>query len=283
LRDLGERPAIGELIELLEAIELPPSDERASERVLLAEPLEVRARRFRAVVLCGLCEGEFPIPAPSEPFFSDERRREIAFASGLALRPVEDGLARERHLLYAAVSRATEQLLISYRSSDEEGNLVLPSPFLADIKELFVEEWSARRRRRLLADVVWSPEDAPTARERERALATRGPARQSANGAGAGQLEPTYRLTESALRRVRHARIVSAGALEAFAACPVKWLIERELEPKPLAPEPEPIARGKYMHGVLEQLLRQLGRPVTQESLPEAKRMLEVIVDRRPP
>ena len=127
---------------------------------MLAEPLPIRARRFRAVFVCGLQEGEFPLPARPEPFLSDERRFELAAGSGLRLGPREDSLARERYLFYAAVSRATERVVLSYRSSDEEGNLALPSPFLADVADVLVG-WPARRRR-LLADVVWPAEAAPT-------------------------------------------------------------------------------------------------------------------------
>ncbi len=101
--------------------------------VLLADPLAVRARRFRVVFVCGCNEGEFPLPGASEPFLSDEHRYEIALASGLRLPAAEDALARERYLFYAAVSRASERVAFSYRSSDEEGNLALPSPFIADV------------------------------------------------------------------------------------------------------------------------------------------------------
>ena len=69
------------------------------------------------------------------------------------------------------MSRATELVVLAYRSSDEEGNIALPSPFIDDVAELFVPEWRDRRRRRLLADVVWDPGLAPTARELARSLA----------------------------------------------------------------------------------------------------------------
>src|SRR5208283_1248659 len=94
--------------------------------VLIAEPLAVRARRFRVVLVCGLCEGEFAELGGIDPFLSDERRRELALHAGLALGASEDALARERHLMYASCSRARERLVLSYRSSDEEGNIVLP-------------------------------------------------------------------------------------------------------------------------------------------------------------
>jgi ATP-dependent helicase/DNAse subunit B len=263
-------PSGPELVALLEELTVPaPAPGDGAEAVLLAEPLEVRARRFRAVFVCGLQEGEFPRPSSPEPFLSDERRFELAAASGLRLRAREDALPAERYLFYAALSRATERVFLAYRSSDEEGNLALPSPFIADVAELLSTDWPARRRRRLLADVVWDAERAPTERERARAAADR--------GAAPGGEAPARRrvLGAEALGRMRHSEILSAGALEAYANCPVRWLIERELQPQPLTPEPEAMARGSLMHDVLERVLRELDGPVTPGTLTAARAILD--------
>jgi RecB family exonuclease len=273
LRELGQPLSAAELIELLETLPVTAGRPPAPGAVLLAEPLELRARRFRAVFVCGLQEGEFPRPATPEPFLSDEQRRELALCSGLFLRQREDALARERYLFYACVSRATEFVGLSYRSSDEEGNLALPSPFIADVSELLVASWTERRRTRLLADVVWSAEAAPTPREQARARAS---ARAPSAGEGPA---PVRRLGAGALGHVRHQRILSAGALESYADCPVRWLVERELQPTRFDPEPEPISRGNLMHAALEQLLRRLEGPVTEASLPEALTILDEVLD----
>jgi ATP-dependent helicase/DNAse subunit B len=182
LKAIDERLSGPELIELLETLELAPRRVSPIGAVLLAEPLGIRARRFRVAFVCGLCEGEFPLAGTSEPFLSDEQRRELALVSGLRLTPREDTLALERYLFYSAVSRATEQVVFSYRSSDEEGNLILPSPFIADLVELFGAPWRDRRRRRLLADVTWSAEEAPTAREYARAQVAAGAPRTAQRG-----------------------------------------------------------------------------------------------------
>ena len=145
-----------------------------------ADPLSIRARRFAAVLVAGLQEGEFPRGAVPDPFLSDELRRELAAASGLRLRLGEDPLHRERYLLYACVSRATQRLVLSYRSSDEEGNLALPSPFLRDVADLLTPDWWSARRRRLLADVVWPAAEAPTEFERRRAEAAAAAPRRAA-------------------------------------------------------------------------------------------------------
>ena len=277
LKDLREAPRGRELVDLLERLEVSDQGGGRPGAVLITEPLAIRARRFRAVVVCGLQEGEFPRQGTPEPFLSDERRREVAAASGLRLPLSEDALARERYLFYAAVSRATERLILSYQSSDEEGNLQLPSPFIADVADLFDPGWPERRRRRLLGDVVWPPAAAPTQRELERALA-------AAAAPTSGEVPPPdLDLSPQALARVRHSRVLSAGALEMFATCPVRWLVERELQPEPLQGEAEPLVRGSYIHDTLEQVLLQLDGPVTRETLPEALRILEEQMEELPP
>jgi ATP-dependent helicase/nuclease subunit B len=269
LDELEARPTAVELLGLLRTLEVPATEAASDAAVLLAEPLAIRARRFRAVLVCGLCEGEFPAAGAVEPFLSDDRRHELALASGLALEQRGDNLARERYLLYACLSRATDKLVLSYRSSDEDGNLVLPSPFLADVAELFVPEWRERRRRRLLADVVWDPAQAPTTREQRLSLAAAGAGiAPAAGGPEARTLGPSTR------PYVRHREILSGGALESFAQCPVKWLVERQLQPRELGPEPEPMVRGNFMHSVLEQLFGRLGGPLTETSVVRAEQLV---------
>ena len=158
--------------------------------------------------------------------------------------------------------------MLSFRSSDEEGNLALPSPFIDDVAELLDPEWRERRRRRLLGDVVWPPELAPTEREVRHALAAAAPLPVVA------LTSPPQTLSEGALVHVRHNRIVSGGALELYATCPVKWLVERELSPPRFEPESDPFAKGSYMHRVLEEVIGRLDGPITPESLPDAERIL---------
>ena len=267
-----------ELLELLQSVEVAAGVAPGPGDVLIAEPLAIRARRFRRVIVTGLCEGEFPSPQATsgDPFLGDDRRHELALASGLAL-PVEvDPLARERYLLYSCASRATERLTFSFRSSDEEGNAVTPSVFLSDVAALFVPDWSERRRSRLLADVVWSPELAPTSRERELAQAA------LLSPAGSSREPSTVALGDAALAHVRHTKVVSAGALELFASCPVRWLIERQLHAEDLEPDSEPLARGNLMHKVLERVIAELDGPLSTATLPEAERLLRVAMAQTP-
>jgi ATP-dependent helicase/DNAse subunit B len=119
--------------------------------------------------------------------------------------------------------------------------------------------------------VAWTPETAPTEVEWERAVALAGPDRSPP---GPDRLESPDVLDSLAARDR-----LSAAALEAYADCPVKWLVERELRPDALEPDPEPMVRGRYAHKVLEltyqRLREQTGQArVTPDNLAQAERIL---------
>jgi ATP-dependent helicase/DNAse subunit B len=248
--------------ELLEALGgLPVREPSVDGAVLVADPLAIRARRFRAVFVCGLQEGVFPRHPMPEPFLDDAARIALAKASGIVLPRHEDVLARERYLLYAAVSRPEEVLFLSFRSSDEEGDPVQPSAFVDDVRALFTDELWERRGRRLLAEVTWPAAAAPTPHELRRARAAEQDCPEPPP-LGAPATAPV--LAGLAARDTEAAR-----GLETFAGCGVKWLIESVLRPRRAEPDPEPMRRGSIAHAVLEQTLRRSGR-LTRDSLPAA-------------
>ncbi|MDA0163919.1 PD-(D/E)XK nuclease family protein [Solirubrobacter ginsenosidimutans] len=254
---LGEQdPALaGSPSELLDAIggievrETAPVED-GMPGVLLADPLAIRARRFRGILVCGLQEGELPQRPQPEPFLDDSARFDLAVASGLVLPRHEATLPRERSLFYACVSRPEEALFLSFRSSDEEGGPQQPSPFLDDVRALFTDALWEDRGRRLLAEITWPPAEAPTPHELRRAQAAGGEAPDPA---------PLQAPSDQQVLTLLAARDrESARGLETFATCPVKWLIEHVLKPDPVDADPLPMQRGSLAHEVLERTLQGL-------------------------
>jgi len=245
------RAALAELRELARrAPELAPSSASDLARVLgrvefvsgarpgpgtvaVLDPLELRARRVRALFLVGLCEGVFPARSRPQPILSDEERLQLAQASGLILGEAHDQLAAERYLLYAALSRPQETLYLSWHLASDDGDPVSRSLFVDDVLDLFDGALFASRERRALG----TADDAPAPVTRTRPL---GPLRS----------EPVL----SGLRE----HVWSASSLQSWIGCPVRWFVERMLRPGAIDPDAEPLAQGALAHAALRDTLEGL-------------------------
>jgi len=246
-RSLAPSPA--ELVALLDELPVPIGERPAPGRVTVTDPLSLRARRVRALFACGLQEGVFPAAPRAEPFFGDAERDEIAQASGLRLRR-RDELGDERYLFYATVSRPEERLYLSWHEAGDDGEQAVRSFFVSDVCDLFGPQLSERRRMRTLGEVGWPPGTQPTERERLRAAAAAGPRHREA---------PIAPLSDPVLvGELRERPTWSASGIELWAGCPVKWFVERRLNPEGLTPDPELMLRGALAHAVLEATLRGL-------------------------
>jgi ATP-dependent helicase/DNAse subunit B len=227
----------GELARVLARVEFYSGERPAPGAVAVLDPLALRARRVRALFVCGLQEGVFPARARPQPLLSDEERRRLAEVSGLWLGEQEDVLASERYLLYAAVSRPEQRLTLSWHVADDEGETTSRSLFVDDVCDLFGASLSERRARRPLGAVDGLRADRP----------------RPANGSG----DP---LRDELLLRGLREHLWSATSIEKWISCPVAWFVERMLRPEPFEPDPEPFARGGLAHAALKDTLDGLRR-----------------------
>jgi hypothetical protein len=218
--------------------ETPPEE----DTITLTTPLALRARRVRALFVCGLQEGTFPAPPPAPAYLDEEERRALALA-GVRLDVPGDAVGAERYLLYACVSRPEEVLVASWHVADDEGNATPRSLFVDDLVELFGEGLLAGRRRRVLASIASPP---PVAAD---------PPVGAGCAMGLGALVDPRVLAE-----LGGSRRWSPSGLECFAACPVRWFVERFLRPAGLDPEAEQLAEGAAIHAVLKEVLEGLRR-----------------------
>ncbi len=257
LRELAHEDAslaprdAGALAQALARLELHAGAEHGAGRVAVVDPLELRARRVEALFLCCLQEGVFPAPARAQPLLAEEERRALAESSGLLLGAPVDALARERYLLYAAVSRPRRLLALSWHVADDDGEPRARSLFVDDVCDLFHESLQDTVARRALGAFAGAPQQVST-------------------GLAAGQA--TVRpLADELLRAELSARPWSASSLETWLACPVRWFVERMLRPQELEPESEPLARGALAHAVLRDVLEGLRRETGSARLTPAR------------
>jgi ATP-dependent helicase/DNAse subunit B len=231
--------AAGELARSLERVELFSGEGGrgpSSGAVAVLDPLALRARRVRVLFVCRLQEGIFPARARPQPFLAEDERRRLAEASGLRLGEQEDVLSAERYLLYAALSRPEEQLILSWHVSDDDGDPTSRSLFVDDICDLFAESLSQGRARRPLGAVEEMP--------------------------SGGQARPqvTRRLRDEQLLADLRGHVWSASSMERWIGCPMAWFVQRMLRPDAFEPDPEPLARGGLAHAALKDTLEGLRR-----------------------
>ena len=242
-------PNPGELLAILRDLELP-SERLEEDAVAVLDPLALRARRVRALFLCGLQANVFPASAHPPPWLSEEERRGLAEASGLRLPLPSPSLAAERYLFYAAISRPEELLALSWHSAGDNGDSTFPSLFLEDVCDLFHGDLRAQRTLRPAGAAHWPGPGRPPASWGARELAVASPPQDPP------ALQPLQ--DQQLLAELRQDRLWSASSLKNWMDCPARWFVESLLRAQDIDPDAEPLARGGLAHAVLKDTLEGL-------------------------
>jgi ATP-dependent helicase/DNAse subunit B len=286
LRELSRwRELAGELSrdDVLAAIErqtLRPQRGDEPGRVAVVDLLRARTRRFDVVFVLGLEEGSLPRRGQGSPFLEDETRRALDERGARLQRP--DPVARDRYLFYTACTRASQRLYLVREAATDDGSPREPSPFWEEVQAVFdpddVRRWT---RRRPLSALTWSLDDAPTERERLRALA--GLAAQDAVAADAlarangweRRLErarrafsrPTRLAHPLVLEQVSARTTFNVTELERFADCSSAWFVERFLDPRTIDAEVDAKLRGSVAHNALYKFFSRVPAELGVEKL----------------
>src|SRR4029450_2874965 len=169
---------------------------------------------------------------------------------------------------------------------DDEGSPAAPSPLLDDVRDLLEpappdpeqrDPLDSAIRRRSLAEVTLTTDEAPTTDELARALAAR-PRRNGVEIPPELELEPSLQATlrdrlghaaeraalspgpitpPPVLEALRERQLFGASTLEGYAVCSYRWFVDHELKPQRLDPDPDPLVHGSVIHRVLETLYRE--------------------------
>ena len=265
----------------------------AAGTVRIASPYSLRAKRFEHLFMASQQEGGIHDMDRAGPFLSATDR------SAIGMRERTDPEVQARYLFYSCLTVPTDGLWISCRTSDESGKAEQPSPLVSAVEELFERDAEGRpaveRRGRTGSDIVFDPAEAPSLPEVARGLVVAGPACGADLGDYAPGLEgslETARIVEQSTRSLASLSldliaaelaadpVFSATDIEAYAGCPYRWFIERQLSPVQFGPDPDYLTLGTLLHGVLESVYgrfpNQVPRPGT---LPDWLALLPQIVD----
>jgi ATP-dependent helicase/DNAse subunit B len=256
-----------EVLTALERARLRQAGVGEPGRVAVLDLTRARTRRFEVVFVLGLEEGSFPRRAPTSPFLNDDARRELDGRTRARLaRP--DPVSRERFLFYATCTRPSRRLYLVREAATDDGSPRQASPFWDEARALYeprdVSRWT---RRRALSVLTWPLVEAPTERERLRALAAlaiadpgEAHALAAANGwerrlarARRAFERPTRLTNPAVIADLAARRTFNATELEAFASCSSIWLVERLVSPRQIDAEVDAKLRGSIAHTTLHR------------------------------
>jgi ATP-dependent helicase/DNAse subunit B len=228
----------------------------------------------------GLEEGSLPRRGQSSPFLADDERRALDEAGARLQRP--DGVSRDRYLFYTACTRPSQRLYLVREAATDDGSPREPSPFWEEVRSAFapddVRRWTCRRP---LSALTWSLDDAPSDRERLRALADLaardGDAAEAlarANGwqrrldRARGAFSRPTRITHPLVLEQLGARTTfNVTELERFADCSSAWFVERFLDPRTIDGEVDAKLRGSVAHNALYKFFSRVPAELGVEKL----------------
>ncbi len=249
-------------------------------RVAVLDLLRARTRRFDVVFVLGLEEGSLPRRGRSSPFLEDDTRRELDERGARLQRP--DPVSRDRYLFYTACTRPSRRLYLVREAVTDDGSPREPSPFWEETRAVFdaedVRRWT---RRRPLSALTWTLDDAPTDRERLRALADLA-ARDRAAAESLAHANGWERRLERAVRSFRRPTRVTnplvleqltsrttfnVTELERFADCSSAWFVERFLDPRTIDADVDAKLRGSVAHTALYRFFSRVPKQLGVEKL----------------
>jgi ATP-dependent helicase/DNAse subunit B len=296
-RALSGEHSRDEVVAALERHTLRPRRGDEQGRVAVVDLSRARTRRFDVVFVLGLEEGSLPRRDRSTPFLDDDARRALDARGARLERP--DPASRDRYLFYTACTRPLHRLYLVREAATDDGGPREPSPFWEEVAAAFDPEDVVRwTRRRALSALTWTLDDAPTERERLRALAELA-ARDRPAAESLARSNGWERRLERAIRAFRRpTRLVSplvleqldtrttfnVTELERFADCSSAWFVERFLDPRTIDAEVDAKLRGSIAHTALYRFFSrvpaELGVEKLEPSLCEdATRLMRTCLD----
>jgi len=252
-----------------------PSGSDSAVQVLTAH--RARARRFKAVLVLGLVEGEFPRRRDRPTLLTAAQRTRLEASAGHLLPPEVD---EEEALFVRAMSRSSKFLFLSARDADDGGGFAGQSYYWSHCRSL-LRVGDDCVVRRTLADQVYPESQAPSLQQYLRTCAA---GRLSPHVAcGAGDVRPPAWKrpgglaglnSPEALQELAATGCFSPSALERYLNCPFAWFVERIVGAEDMETQVDNRLAGDLLHQVMRDSFRELkikeALPLRAENLPFA-------------
>jgi len=242
--------------------------DRRHDCVYAVDASDARQWEQPVVMVAGLTCDSFPKQVRQDIFLRDDERRELAAGQGISLPLRGRREHEERYLFYVAVTRASEQLLLSYSAYDEEGTPRPPSPYVLEVQR----HVSAEVREIPLAEQYVLPDDAVGTRDllpivadgihRDNRLAV---ALHDLGAVDRRMLAWPRRLELLRTRPIEGlpegtGRRLSASSINSYRRCPFLYLVRSVLRVQPArAHALDPLLRGNIVHDALERCAKEGG------------------------
>ncbi len=233
----------------------------ALDQVLVGAIDRARNPDLKLALVLGVNETIFPATPAAQTILTDADRDELPVALAPDLR---ERLARERYYGYIACTRSSERLVVTYSRQDAEGKALNPSPFIAQLKQIFPAlEVGSFTPEVLPGDVEHASEIAPflfSIQPRQDLLQIPVIAVLEESLGALPEPDETENLSPALAERLYGPVLRSSvSRLEEFAQCPFKFFVRvglRAGERKVF--ELDARERGNFQHDVLKIFHEQL-------------------------
>lgn len=274
------------LFRMLAKVGVPSVGGDGGDAVQVLSAQRARARRFEAVLVLGLVEGEFPGRPDVPSLLSSAQRARLDQLGGGLFAPEVD---QEEALFVSAASRARRLLYLSAREAEDDGGEAAPSRFWRSAKSL-LGVGPGEHEVRTLAELSFAPHTAPSARHYLRGCAASGvsPGRVGRDlgtdvPVRSWKSEPPQLTDSTVLEELASLECFSPSALESYSGCPFAWFIERVVGIDDLELDLDARAMGDLLHSALSATYRELAKqgllPLRLQGLPAGERVAMAAID----
>ncbi|MFQ5589962.1 MAG: PD-(D/E)XK nuclease family protein, partial [Phycisphaerae bacterium] len=256
------------------------------DQVLVGSIDRSRHPDIQAAIVLGFNDGVFPARPAEDPVLNEDDRKLLALGGLEVAPPPRDRLLDEALLVYLALTRASDALVVTYAAADNQGKALLPSPYISTIRDachgLSVTRLGDPVRRRATWDILSSRDLAGRILMEFRARPERGEDDDAVRGRWNALYDDvrnslaedsTLRWTMTAFGGPDKAGLSAASVnrlfpqplgasvsqFETYAACPFKYFLQyglklRERSEAALAP----LDVGRVHHAILEDVVGTL-------------------------